>query len=188
MATFAERLKALRAERGLTQEELAAAIVMSRSTIAGYEAPSKQREPDFGLVCRLAAFFEVSVDYLLGHTDNPHPPAGDRDAQMTARRLIAIRESRALSRQNLAYQLGIDVADLIRYEVGSDAIPDELMDRLAGVFDVDGRYFTGELLKEAMERVLGKTYFEAPASLSPEARQSVRDFIAFMIDRDKRGR
>jgi hypothetical protein len=43
------------------------------------------------------------------------------------------------------------------------AMPDELMDQLAGVFDVYGRYFTGELSKEAMERVLDKTYFEAPA-------------------------
>lgn len=188
MATFAERLKALRTERGLTQEELAGAIMMSRSTIAGYEAPSKQREPDFGLVCRLAAFFEVSVDYLLGHSDEPHPPAGGRVSQTAARRLAAIRESRAWSRQNLAYQLGVDVADIVRYEVGSDGIPDELVDKLSRVFDVDCRYFTGELSADAVEQVLGKTYFEAPASLSREARQSIRDFIAFMVERDKSGR
>ena len=57
MVTFAERLKSLRVKHSLTQEELASAISMSRSTIAGYEARSKQRQPDFQLVCRLAAFF-----------------------------------------------------------------------------------------------------------------------------------
>lgn len=69
MATFAERLRQLRKEQGLTQQELADRLGMSRSTIGGYEAPSKRREPDFEVVRRLAAFFGVSVDYLLGSSD-----------------------------------------------------------------------------------------------------------------------
>lgn len=80
MASFAERLKELRDRRGLTQEGLAAAIGVARSTIGvarstigGYEAPSKQREPEFGLVLRLAVFFGVSTDYLLGKSDDPRP-------------------------------------------------------------------------------------------------------------------
>ena len=186
MVTFAERLKSLRVKHSLTQEELASAISMSRSTIAGYEARSKQRQPDFQLVCRLAAFFGVSVDYLLGHTDEADSNGADTGALIEARRLSTLRKSRDWSRQNLACQLGVDVADIIRYETGSDKMPDAFMDRLAEVFDVDGRYFTGELSKETEEQVLGKTYFEAPAILSPEARQSVRDFIAFMAEKDKR--
>lgn len=72
MASFSERLRTLRAQRGLTQDGLAAAIGVSRSTIAGYEAPSKERQPDFDVVRRLADFFDVAVDYLLGRTDDPH--------------------------------------------------------------------------------------------------------------------
>ncbi len=69
MAIFAERLKLLRTQRGLTQQEVAEGIGVSRATIGGYEAPSKQREPDFQLVRRLADFFGVSTDYLLGRKE-----------------------------------------------------------------------------------------------------------------------
>lgn len=73
VGSFSERLKELREKRGLTQDELAVQLGVARSTIGGYEAPSKQREPEFEVVGRLAAFFNVSVDYLLGRADNPNP-------------------------------------------------------------------------------------------------------------------
>ena len=188
MATFAERLKSLRAQHGVTQKELALAISVSRSTVAGYEAASKNREPDFELVGSIAAFFGVSADYLLGHTDEPDSANVDADTRMPARRLRAIRESRNLTRQNLAYELSVDTADLIRYEVGADAIPDEFLDRLAEVFDVDRDYFTGALPKEDVEEILGKTLFEAPVNIAPQTKQCIRDFIDFMVERDKRRR
>lgn len=73
MASFSERLKALRIEKGLTQDELAERLNISRSTMAGYEAPSKKRVPDPDGLIKLATFFDVSIDYLLGHTDNRRP-------------------------------------------------------------------------------------------------------------------
>ncbi len=75
MASFAERLKTLREERGLTQETLALEVGVARSTIGGYEAPSKQREPEFEVVNRLASYFGVTTDYLIGKSDDPRPPS-----------------------------------------------------------------------------------------------------------------
>ncbi len=184
MATFAERLKSLRAQHGVTQEELSLAISVSRSTVAGYEAQSKNRQPEFKLVGNIAAFFGVSTGYLLGHTDDPD--SADTDARMAAKRLRAIRESRSLTRPNLADEMGVDIAEMIRYEVGADAMPDEFLDRLAEVFDIDREYFTGELPKEDVEEILGKTFFEAPVSISPQTRQCICDFIDFMVERDQR--
>lgn len=188
MLVFAERLKAARIRRGLTQEELAAAVSVSRPTIAGYEAASKLRQPDFEVVCNIAEALMVSVDYLLGLTDEPDPVGAgvDSDVRLAARRLTAIRKSRNLVRESLAYNLGVDIASLIRYEIGADAMPDELIDRLARVFDVDRRYFTGELPEEAVEQILGRIYFQSPASISPETRQCISDFIDFMVERDRR--
>ncbi len=65
--TFAERLKQLRKEKGLTQEELALIISKNRSTVAGYE--TERKEPDHETLKKLADYFEISVDYLLGRTD-----------------------------------------------------------------------------------------------------------------------
>lgn len=65
---FSKRLKALRNEKGVTQQELADAINISRSTIAGYEIDGKQ--PSYEVIGKLANFFSVSTDYLLGREDS----------------------------------------------------------------------------------------------------------------------
>lgn len=64
--SFSEKLKQLRKEKGLTQEELALAISKNRSTIAGYE--TERKEPDHETLRKLADYFDVSIDYLLGRT------------------------------------------------------------------------------------------------------------------------
>lgn len=68
---FSKRLHDLRIERGITQKELADRLNLGRSTIAGYE--NKGKQPDNARLCQLADFFDVSVDYLLGHTNNRAP-------------------------------------------------------------------------------------------------------------------
>ena len=65
---FGKRLRDLREERNITQHELADLLHVGRSTIAGYEA--KGRQPDNARLCQIADFFDVSVDYLLCHTDD----------------------------------------------------------------------------------------------------------------------
>lgn len=74
MSSFAERLKLLREKRSLAQDDLSAHLGVARSTIGGYEAPSKQREPEFEVVSKLATFFDVSIDYLMGRSDDASPP------------------------------------------------------------------------------------------------------------------
>jgi len=70
MASLGERLAALRRAKGLTQAEIAKKLNMGQSTIAMYE--KNRRTPDAQTLRRLADFFEVSVDYLLGRMD-PYP-------------------------------------------------------------------------------------------------------------------
>jgi transcriptional regulator with XRE-family HTH domain len=66
--TFGERLKSLRKERKLSQQELSDRIGINRATYARYETNDNQ--PDFDTLRKLAEFFEVTVDYLLtGRTD-----------------------------------------------------------------------------------------------------------------------
>ncbi len=65
--TFADKFKEIRKDKNLTQEELAMHLNIARSTIAGYE--TKRKEPDYETLRKIADFFEVSIDYLLGRTD-----------------------------------------------------------------------------------------------------------------------
>lgn len=66
-----QRLVNLRTKRGLTQEQLAKMLNMSRSTYAQYEV--NRRTPDAETLTMLANFFNVTTDYLFGRTDIPNP-------------------------------------------------------------------------------------------------------------------
>lgn len=62
-----DRLKQLRAEKGLAQKDMASFLKIDRTTYVKYESGSS--EPNFSTLSKLAEFFDVSVDYLLGRTD-----------------------------------------------------------------------------------------------------------------------
>ena len=66
---FSERLRKLRQSKGLSRKELGQALGLAESTISNYE--NDLRTPDYELLTRIADFFEVSTDYLLGRTDDP---------------------------------------------------------------------------------------------------------------------
>lgn len=69
MMTCGDKIAALRDKRGLTQEDLASKIGISRASLSHYE--KNRREPDYTTLTKLADFFHVSVDYLLGRTEDP---------------------------------------------------------------------------------------------------------------------
>lgn len=64
---FSNTLKNLREQKNVTQKQLADYLKVTRSTIAGYETKGKQ--PDYERLLRIAAYFGVTVDYLLTGTD-----------------------------------------------------------------------------------------------------------------------
>lgn len=61
-----KRLKALRNEKKIFQKKLASDLNLSQETISLYE--SNKREPDYETLNRIADYFDVSIDYLLGRT------------------------------------------------------------------------------------------------------------------------
>ena len=60
-------LKLLRKESGISQQKLADTIGMTQQSINQYE--NHDTEPDIMTLCKLADFFETSIDFLTGHTD-----------------------------------------------------------------------------------------------------------------------
>lgn len=68
MARFAERLKALREEAGMTQAQLARQVHLDPTTISTYESKD-DRLPSLTVLKAMADFFGVSTDYLLGRSD-----------------------------------------------------------------------------------------------------------------------
>lgn len=64
-----DRLKKLRGD-GRTQEDVAKAIGVSRAAYSHFE--NNRNEPDNDTLKKLAQYYDVSIDYLLGKSDKPH--------------------------------------------------------------------------------------------------------------------
>lgn len=69
MMLFSSRLKDLRERKNLTQKRLEEKIGISRGSVQAYEL--ELRRPTADALIALSKFFDVSIDYLLGETDNP---------------------------------------------------------------------------------------------------------------------
>ena len=65
-----ERLRKLRQDMGVTQEQLADDLSVAKSTIGMWE--NQKREPDLKMLEKIADFFKTSVDYLIGRVDEQH--------------------------------------------------------------------------------------------------------------------
>ena len=61
---FGQRLKETRIEKGLKQEDLAKELKVKAATVSRWE--NSLIEPDYLTLVKLAKFFKVSTDYLLG--------------------------------------------------------------------------------------------------------------------------
>ena len=64
------RLREIRKAKGISQLKLALDLNTNQNTISRYE--TGEREPGIGELIKIADYFNVSVDYLIGHTDNPN--------------------------------------------------------------------------------------------------------------------
>ncbi|WP_121639516.1 helix-turn-helix domain-containing protein [Virgibacillus sp. Bac330] len=88
-----DRLKKLRKQKKITQEELGKKVNVTKVSISGYE--NGHRTPDTETLQKLADFFEVTTDYLLGRSDesNPHwNELTEKDEKDIAKRMEKIKE------------------------------------------------------------------------------------------------
>lgn len=67
---LSERLNQLKISRSLMQKEIADGIHIPLRTYQRYEYG--EREPNASALLALAEYFNVSIDYLVGRTDNPN--------------------------------------------------------------------------------------------------------------------
>lgn len=78
---FGERLKMLREKAGVSQQKIADMVGLTQQAVGKWE--NDKAEPDLATVTKLAEIFDCSTDYLLGKSDDPHPPDPDiKDAPL----------------------------------------------------------------------------------------------------------
>lgn len=76
------RIKALRKSRNKTQQDIATLLGISRPAYTAYEQGN--RTPDNEAVEKLADYYDVTIDYLYGRTDNPNRISNQDEAEFQA--------------------------------------------------------------------------------------------------------
>ena len=133
------RIKELRTENGLTQQELAKILNVSSMSISFYE--NEQRKPDSECIIACSRVFDVSTDYLLGKTYKRRIPREERFGAFS-KRLKHVRELKGISQRQAAEDLNISPQNLSYYENGRDA-GYGLLVRMARYYDVTVEYLIG---------------------------------------------
>ena len=72
------RIRDMRTDRGLTQTQIAKLLRIGQNTYSQYEIGTTRYPLD--VVVKLAQYYNVSVDYLVGLTDQPEPYPRKRKA------------------------------------------------------------------------------------------------------------
>lgn len=125
---LSERLKELRKARGLTQEQLAAILGVERSSVGKYE--SRPVIPSADVLNKIADYFDVSIDYLLGREDTKKTIPMDWEWKLTPEQATAL-----------------DIKD--RLDIGKRI--QELRDDLANSGEL---YLSGEVMDEETRELL----------------------------------
>ena len=66
---YSNRFKDIRIAKGMTQKQVADDLELSVIAIQNYE--NLRRKPAYDILIALADYFDVSLDYLVGRSDNP---------------------------------------------------------------------------------------------------------------------
>lgn len=99
------RLKELRTEKNLSQRDIAEYLGITQQAYANYERNA--REPDFGTISKIADLFDVSVDYLLGRTDDINQKSGEENITFDDFTYAMYNESKELTDEDKQALLGM---------------------------------------------------------------------------------
>jgi transcriptional regulator with XRE-family HTH domain len=136
---FGDRLKSLRNEKGITQQQMADHIKVSRPTIAGYE--TKGVQPDFEKLSTISSYFNVSVDYLLGLSDIREIPFTQDNEILPnktgiGRKIYNLRVLNNIKQNDLADIIGVSKSTMSNYERNYSTPDIDTLIRIADYFNV----------------------------------------------------
>ncbi len=147
---FGSKIKKLREDKEFTQKQMAEMLGVSKSNVSKYEANSV--EPNIDILTSYSSIFNVSIDYLLGISEEVRP-ALPSDAEWrypsVSNRLGTIlsnyRKKRKLSEMEFAKRLDISLDLYVGIEIGRYDPTFELLQKIAVETQYEMDYLTGAL-------------------------------------------
>ncbi|MGC7871330.1 helix-turn-helix domain-containing protein [Desulfosporosinus sp. SYSU MS00001] len=185
LEVLGKRLLYLRNKLELTQEELAKILCMSRSTYAQYEVD--RRKPDYDTLQRIADYFKVSTDFLLGRTE--HSVLEENNFPS---RLKMIRELNGISLNQLAENLNISPTDISQFETGEKYPNPSTLNILAESLNCSVDFLLGRIsdprpyLLESQQdysTLAADRLDDSLDDLPEEAKKSLAEFKEFILNK-----
>lgn len=194
---FSLRFKELRENMGLSQREVALNLNISPSTVGMWE--SGAREPrNLKELQRIADYFAVSTDYLIGRDNNGFPIDTQEkpNGVWSNFRLKEIRLEKDVSQRELALALGLSPNTLSQYENRKRDPNITTLGSIADYFDVTTDYLLGRDEKKPTpevedgqerppvdtdERRLNEELIQRLCSLTPEELGKVDAFVQGLL-------
>lgn len=131
-APFPTALRTLMEERGKTQENIANATGKTRQTVSQYV--NGISEPGYDVLVKIADYFDVSLDYLLGRTDDPsRAPCAVDDLGLSLKAIETIEQLEMFDTPNGRIQFGfasehaIDVLNCLLESCGFQEVIENLL-------------------------------------------------------------
>lgn len=191
MSNFPNVFKSLRIKNGLTQQQTANKLALSRSTIGMYE--SGEREPSFEILENIADLFDVDMNYLLGKKVNTV------GTNQFAKMLKYYLNSNNKTQKDLVDDLGFDKSTVSSWCSGNrvpkiDVIIDIAKYLHANVGDLiednrnDETYYLNpearDMAQFLFENPEYKVLFDASRKVKPEDIQFVKEMINRMSNQN----
>ena len=153
-----DRIKALADTQKISIRRLEENIGFGNGTINRW----RKNTPGVDKLSKVADYFKVSTDYLLGRTDGKtalSPKEMSDIGQLADRMLdgaeerlrnniVNLRESRNWSQKELATRLGIDSSYISKIESGNRKVSTSELDKISSLFNVTTDYLLGRDVKE----------------------------------------
>jgi transcriptional regulator with XRE-family HTH domain len=137
---FAKRLVSLRKAAKLTQQQLADQLGITRGTLSMYEIG--KREPDFATTQKIADFFDVSIDWLIGNDDIN--TGSKQTIESFVFRVNQQREKLGISIPDFAKLIGLQPSTIEKWDNSLAKLPgQQTLDKCAEVLGVTRDYLLG---------------------------------------------
>lgn len=138
MEKFHEKLKVLRKEKGLTQQEVADLVHVDRVRITNWE--NGKREPNFENLSMLACIFDVSIDFLLSEyseiSKERYLKFKRENMSIFPQRLKELRKEKGYTQEQMANILEIGQSAYAKWENGKTEPSFESLVKLVDLFEV----------------------------------------------------
>lgn len=162
----------LRNQRGLNQRELAKAIGVSNGAVAMWE--TNKRQPDLEMLKKLASFFAVSIDFLLGEDTDTHITMNelfgyngeDESTVSFAQKLANQIDFNNTKLSDLANEIGVSEQTVLDWLSGENKNYTEFYSKLSKFFNVQLRYWT------------------SPNSISPGIEPNSEEYLLILLYRE----